>query len=85
MPPMPHRRGLFSESLHVIREARAPYRRLAVLWSMGKDSDTAHPQVAWAGLANRPRSAAAGDQCPGGHARLRGGGRYAAAGLAAAT
>jgi hypothetical protein len=23
MPPMPHRRGLISESLHVVREARA--------------------------------------------------------------
>ena len=29
---------LESESLYVIREARARYRRLAVLWSMGKDS-----------------------------------------------
>jgi sulfate adenylyltransferase subunit 2 len=44
---MPYRQGLTSESLHVIREAlsacthrqaRARYRRLAVLWSMGKDS-----------------------------------------------
>jgi hypothetical protein len=35
---VPHPERLVSESLHVIREARARYRRLAVLWSMGKDS-----------------------------------------------
>jgi sulfate adenylyltransferase subunit 2 len=35
---MPRLQRLISESPHVIREARARYRRLAVLWSMGKDS-----------------------------------------------
>jgi sulfate adenylyltransferase subunit 2 len=35
---MPRLQRLINESLHVIREARARYRRLAVLWSMGKDS-----------------------------------------------
>jgi hypothetical protein len=35
---MPRLQRLISESLHVVREARARYRRLAMLWSMGKDS-----------------------------------------------
>ena len=32
--------ALESEAIHVIREARARFRRPAVLWSMGKDSTT---------------------------------------------
>jgi sulfate adenylyltransferase subunit 2 len=35
---MPRLQRLINERLHAIREARARYRRLGVLWSMGKDS-----------------------------------------------
>jgi hypothetical protein len=53
---MSHRRGLISERLHEVREARARYRRLAVLWSMGKDSDEVyHSDGHSAGRLERPR------------------------------
>jgi sulfate adenylyltransferase subunit 2 len=52
---MPRLQGLISESLHVIREARVRYRRLAVLWSMGKDWDVERPHADRAGPVERPR------------------------------
>jgi hypothetical protein len=52
---MPRLERLISESLHVIREARARYRRLAVLWSMGKDWDVERPHADRAGPVERPR------------------------------
>jgi hypothetical protein len=55
MPPIPHRQGLTGESLHVIREARPRYRRLALLWSMGKDWDVERPHADRAGPVERPR------------------------------
>jgi hypothetical protein len=68
---MPRLQHLISESLHVIREARARYRRLAVFWSMGKDSTL----LLWlcrkaflgcgalSGDPPRHRPQAAGDRC----------------------
>jgi hypothetical protein len=61
---MPRLRRRISEGLHVIREAlsacthrqaRARYRRLAVLWSTGRASDVAHSHVLCARLVEWSR------------------------------